>query len=192
MTIQLGSGGIDSVFGTSVSGAGDTLTGGSASLRFNPQVGGGNDLINLSGSSANATINAFSAGSTQLGSVGDTIMAGTGIDSVWGGPGDRIGVGTSSTAGGTHTFDHSTSVVGAAIAFGTDDSVGGSSTAQVTVTNFNSGTDSIFYQNENSGTTTGIVATSTTSSGNTTFTLPDGTVMTLIGVSSINSGLFKP
>src|SRR5579864_317020 len=78
MKITLGSGGIDSVFGTNVSGAGDTLTGGSASLRFNPQAGGGNDLINLSGSSANATVNAFSAGGTQLTSVGDTIMAGTG------------------------------------------------------------------------------------------------------------------
>jgi hypothetical protein len=199
MTIKLGSGGVDSVFGTSVSGAGDTLTGGGASLNFNPQVGGGNDLLNLSGSSANATINAFSAGGTQLTSVGDTIMAGTGADSVWGGPGDRIGVGTSSTAGGTHTFDHSTTVAGAPVAFGTNDSVAGSSTAQVTVTNFQAGTDSLFYQNETSATNSSIVTGSTTTGGNTVLQLPDGTTMTIVGISTaeltlLNSlgALFKP
>ena len=184
MTIQLGSGGIDSVFGTSVSGAGDTLTGGSASLNFNPQSGGGNDLINLSGSSANATINAFSFGSsgTQLTSVGDTIMAGTGADSVWGGPGDRIGVGTSSTAGGTHDFEHSTTVTSAAVAFGTNDSVASSSSAKVSVTGFSTTTDSVFYASRsttNSDAT--IVASATSSGGNTTITLPDGTQMTFIG-----------
>ncbi len=75
------------------------------------------EWIDLSGSPANATINAFSAGGTQLTSVNDTVMAGTGTDFVWGGPGDRIGVGTSTSAGGTHTFDHSTSIAGAAIAY---------------------------------------------------------------------------
>ncbi len=150
------------------------------------------EWIDLSGSPANATINAFSAGGTQLTSVNDTVMAGTGTDFVWGGPGDRIGVGTSTSAGGTHTFDHSTSIAGAAIAFGTNDSVAASSSANVTVTNFNTVTDSLFYQNENITTTNNIVATSTSSGGNTTFTLPDGTVMTLIGLASINSGMFKP
>jgi hypothetical protein len=190
MTIKLGSAGIDSVFGTSVSGAGDTLTGGGASLRFNPQAGGGNDLINFSGSSANATINAFSAGGTQLTSVGDTIMAGTGADSVWGGSGDRIGVGTSSTAGGTHTFDHSTSISGAAIAFGTDDSVAGSSNAQVSVTNFNTGTDSVFYASRSTSNTDATIVASAHSSGsNTIINLPDGTQMTFVG--GINASLIK-
>ena len=192
MTITDGSAGVDTVFGSSVSGGGTTILGGSASLDFNPQVGGGSDLVNLASSSGDATINAFKAGTTQLTSVNDTIMAGTGSDSVWGGPGDRIGVGASSTAGGTHLFDHSTSIAGAAVAFGTNDSVAGSSTAKATVTNFQAGTDSLFYQNENTTTTASIVATSTTIGGNTTFTLPDGTVMTLIGVSSITTGLFKP
>ncbi len=62
----------------------------------------------------------------------------------------------------------------------------------MTVTNFNTVTDSLFYQNENITTTNNIVATSTSSGANTTFTLPDGTVMTLIGLASINSGMFKP
>jgi len=191
MTIQLGTAGVDSVFGSNVAGGGDTIIGGSATLSFNLQ-GGGGDLINLAGSSGNATINGFSAAGTQLASVNDTIMAGSGSDSVWGGPGDRIGVGTSTTAGGTHLFDHSTSIAGAAMSFGTNDSVADSSTAKVTVTNFNLGTDSLFYQNENAATNASIIATSTTTGGNTTFTLPDGTLMTLIGVASINSGMFKP
>jgi hypothetical protein len=194
MTITDGSAGVDSVFGSSVSGGGDTFVGGSAALQFNPEAGGG-DLLNLSGSSGNATINVFNPGPTganDIANINDTIMVGTGTDSVWGGQGDRIGVGTSSTAGGTHLFDHSTSIAGAAIAFGTNDSVANSSSANVTVTHFNTGTDSLFYQGETANTTNNIVATSSTSGGNTTFTLPDGTVMTLIGVSSINSGLFKP
>jgi hypothetical protein len=190
MKITLGSGGIDSIFGTSVAGAGDTLAGGGASLRFNPQTGGGNDLINLSGSSANATINAFSAGGVQLTSVGDTIMAGTGADSVWGGPGDRIGVGTSSTAGGTHDFEHSTTVAGASVAFGTNDTVAASSTAQVSVTNFSTVTDTVFYASRGtSNQDATIVASATNSGGNTTITLPDGTHMTFVG--GISAALIK-
>jgi len=199
MTITLGSAGVDSVFGSSVAGGAGTILGGSASLNFNVQNGGG-DLINLASSSGNAAINAFErfipgasrGGAVQLAVVDDTIMAGTGSDSVFGGPGDRIGVGTSSSSGGTHLFDHSTSISGAAIAFGTNDSVAGSSTANVTVTNFNSGTDSLFYQNETTTTSNNIVATSSTTGVDTTFTMPDGTVMTLIGVGSINTGLFQP
>ncbi len=201
MTITLGTGGVDSVFGSSVPGGGDTLVGGSATLLFNPQAGGTGDLLNLSKSSGNATINVFSAGATQLLAVNDTVMAGTGSDSVWGGPGDRIGVGTSSTAGGTHFFDHTTTIAGAAMTFGTNDSVanGVSSAAKVTVTNFAQGVDSLFYQNESTATNSSILATATTTAGNTTITLPDGTSMTLIGITTANltalngAGLlFKP
>jgi hypothetical protein len=191
MTVTDGSAGTDSVFGSSVAGGGDTFAGGSGNLDFNAQAGGG-DLINLAGSSGSATINAYLNGTTQLTAVNDTIMAGNGSDSVWGGPGDRIGVGNSSAAGGTHLFDHSTSIAGAAMAFGTNDSVGGSSTAKVTVTHFAQGTDSLFYQNENSTTTNNIVTSQVNSAGNTTITLPDGTQMILIGVASINAGFFKP
>src|SRR5712691_3772886 len=46
MQIHLGSGGVDSVFGSSVAGAGDTIVGsGGAALQFNPQSSGGGDLI---------------------------------------------------------------------------------------------------------------------------------------------------
>jgi hypothetical protein len=205
MLITLGTGGVDSVFGSSVPGGADTFTGGSATLLFNPETGGGGDLLNLSKSSGMATINAFSAPikgvPTDIANINDTIMAGSGTDSVFGGQGDRIGVGTSSTAGGTHLFDHSTSIAGAAVTFGTNDSVAGSSTAKATVTNFAAGTDSLFYQNETSATNNSIVASATQPAGtsNSVITLPDGTTLTIVGITpgtltALNGGgiLFKP
>ncbi len=203
MTIKVGSAGVDSVFGSSVAGGATTILGGAASLSFNPQAGGG-DLINLAGTTGNATINAYKAGSVELTAVNDTIIAGNGSGSVWGGAGDRIGVGNGATVGGSHLWDHSTTISGAAVAFGTNDTVNsttygttpgsaargtvaGTSSANVTVTNFNALIDSLFYLNESAGTTASIVATSTTTGSNTTFTLPDGTVMALIGVSSITT-----
>src|SRR5260370_23841570 len=82
MTITLGTSGVDSVFGSSVAGGGDTIVGGSASLNFNVQNGGG-DLINLASSSGNPAINAFErlipgasrGGAVQLAVGDDTIMA---------------------------------------------------------------------------------------------------------------------
>ena len=185
MTITDGSAGVDSVYGSSVAGGLDTILGGNAALNFDPQAGGGGDLINLSGSSASATVNAFSFGGVDVANVNDTVMAGTGSDSVWGGQGDRIGVGTSSSAGGSHTFFHSTSIAGAAVAFGTNDSVGSSSSARATVTNFNSVTDTVFYASRaTSNVDSSIVASSSSNSSGTTITLPDGTTMFFAGVAS--------
>jgi hypothetical protein len=213
LRITDGSAGVDTVFGSSVAGGGTTILGGSAGLNFNPQSGGGGDLINLAGSSGNATINAFKAGAVELTGVNDTIIAGNGSDSVWGGAGDRIGVGNAAAVGGTHLWDHSTSVAGAAVAFGTNDTVlaatygaapgavtvnsalAGSSSAVVTVTNFAPGADSLFYQNEASVTNSAIVATATATTINGTpssvITLPDGTVMTVVGIDPGNLGLIN-
>jgi hypothetical protein len=207
--ITLGTSGTDNITGSSVTGSGDTIKGSSgANLVYNPGATGtttsGGDFINLTGSTGSDTVNAFSNGSTQFGAVGDTVIAGNGSDSVFGGPNDRIGVGSVSgagTVGGSHLWLHASSVTGAGsgVAFGTNDSVAGSSTAKVTIgaagqpaVDFNTTTDSLFYQNENSVTTTAILATAQTTGGNTTFTMPDGTVMTLIGVASIKAGFFKP
>ncbi|MBV9826021.1 MAG: hypothetical protein JO001_10125 [Alphaproteobacteria bacterium] len=184
-------------------------------------------------------INAFSTqsslgGSTQYAIVNDTVMAGNNGTTVAGagaaptvfgdfveaGGGDRIGVGSvggaNATVSGTHLWDHSTSVAGAAVQFGTNDSVtavtysgstvqgqgastrgAAGSTAQVTVTNFNSTTDSIFYQNETPTQTTGIIASakivSVQNTNSTVITLPDGTQMTLFGYTgALNQGMFKP
>jgi len=80
--------------------------------------------------------------------------------------------------------------------------VTGASSARVSVTGFaeNNGTptDFVFYPGESSSTSTAIVATSTqvivNGAASTQFTLPDGTVMTLLGVprADFNTAFFKP
>ncbi|MBV9825744.1 MAG: hypothetical protein JO001_08725 [Alphaproteobacteria bacterium] len=212
--INLGSGGTDNIIGSTVAGAaGDTINGGGgASLNYNP--GSGNDVINLTGSRGSATINGLGA---DTGAVNDTITASNGGDSVFGGQGDRIGVGVG--AAGTDLFTHATSINGASIGFGSNDSVAavtygatagavtvnaalpGASAAQVTVTGFSemggTPTDYLFYQNETAGLNSAIVATSSQISVNgvasTQMTLPDGTVMTLVGVpqADFNTSFFK-
>ncbi|HLY44703.1 MAG TPA: hypothetical protein VKQ73_03935 [Stellaceae bacterium] len=194
--------GANNVSGTA--GGGDTITGtGSSTLNFNVGTGVG-DSIDLSASSGNATVNAFalfSGGQHDSALVNDTIIASNGADSVWGGNGDVIGVGANSPSG-TGLFDHSTTVAGAEMRFGTFDSVAGSSTATDTVTGFATtagANDSLFYQNESAGGNTAILASATDSAGGAVVTLPDGSVLTLAGVTvaeltTLNTGgvLFKP
>jgi hypothetical protein len=205
MLIQVGAAGVTNVSGsgTSVAGA-NTVLGGAGNLDFNPSLpAGGGDLIDLSGSTGSATINAFSFGASR--SVAhDTILAGNIADSVFGGDGDRIGTGSGSVVGGSHQWLHADTVAGAVVGFGSNDTVAstaydtvagsatrgtaaGTSSAQVTIGGFSSGGDFLFYQNESAATNGAIVATAqaTTLAGTpaTMLTLPDGTVMTLVGVS---------
>jgi hypothetical protein len=205
---------VDSVVGSTVAGSGDTITGGAAALDYN--VGSGDDLLNLAGSTGNATINAFTT------SGNDTIIAGNGGTSVWGGGGDRIGVGGGPTVGGTDLWGHSTTVPGAAIGFGTNDVVvattydtvdgtfavnrtaPSASSAQVTVGggagNFDAAQDYLFYPNESTMTDAAIVATAQSADGGASsiIALPDGTLMTLTGVTPaqlaaalVGGGLFR-
>ncbi len=190
----------------SITGSGSTVTGGDTvvavgpgNVNFNlgnPGVGGintGRDFIDLSQSSGTVNqLNLFSNGSpipsqnVQFTTINDTVLAGTGKDSIFAGPGDSIGVGTATSAGGSHLWDHSSTTVSGAIAFGTDDSVAASSSASVTVTNFHVGTDYLFYQHEGKATSDGIVAASTPTTvggqASVLLHLPDGTSMTMLGV----------
>jgi hypothetical protein len=216
MRIVVGAGGTTNISGSGVLGLGNTIIGGAGNLGFNPsaQIGQG-DLFNLSGSTGNATINAFSFGAARIASP-DTIVAGNGSDSVFGGDGDRIGTGNGPVVAGTHLWDHSDTLAGTAVGFGSNDTVAstvydtvagtatrhpeiaGTSFAMVTVTNFTTTTDFLFYQNENTATTDAIIATSqaTTVAGtpSTVITLPDGTVMTMVGIiqAQLIPALFKP
>jgi len=75
----------------------------------------------------------------------------------------------------------------------------GTSSAEVTVTNFDTapgaGQDFIFYQNETAATTNNIIATAKATTvgatASTVIILPDGSEMTLVGVTSLTSALFK-
>jgi hypothetical protein len=202
MLIKVGAGGLTALTGSTNVAAGNTVTGGAGNFNFNPgATAGKGELINLSGSTGAATINAFSFGATRVASA-DTILAGNNADSIFGGAGDRIGTGSVQGAG-SHQWVHADTVAGTTVGFGTNSSVAGS-TAQVTVGGFNETTDFLFYQNETAATNQQIVATSTpttivTANDSTRITLPDGTVMTLVGVTQVELNaaltagtLFKP
>jgi hypothetical protein len=201
MLIKVGAGGTTAVSGSTSTVAGDTINGGAGGLNYNPgATAGKGDLINLTGSNGTATINAFSFQNTRV-AAHDTILATNNADSIFGGDGDRIGVGSVQGAG-NHQWSDADTVAGSSVGFGTNSTVAGS-TAHVTVGGFKPGTDFLFYQNENGGTNSFIVASSQATQVNgtasTAITLPDGTVMTLVGVTqaqlqiALGAGtLFKP
>ena len=220
MLIKIGAGGITNISGSTGAVAGNTIRGGAGAFGFNPgATAGSGDLIDLSGSSGAATVNAFAFGATRIASH-DTILASNLAVSVFGGDGDRIGTGSGSVVGGFHQWVHADTVAGSAVGFGSNDtvdsttydtvagiatrgSVAGTSSALVTVGGFNTLTDFIFYQHEDQTTNSAIVATSqsttVTGQASSMVTLPDGTVMTLVGVtqaqlqSALFAGtLFKP
>ena len=134
---------------------------------------------------------------------------------MFGGDGDRIGSGSFSVVGGLHQWLHADTVAGTAVGFGSNDTVAsttydtvsriatrgsapGTSSAYVTVGGFNTQTDYLFYQNESGATTAAIVATaqSTLVGGlaSVIITQPDGTIMTLVGITQaqLTPALFKP
>jgi hypothetical protein len=198
MAIFVGAGGTTNVTGSTNLSIGNAILGGAGNLDFNPgQVAGKGDFVDLEGSTGMATVNTFAFGTTRVASP-DTIVATNNADSVFGGDGDRIGVGNGATVGGAHQWVHADTVAGSAVGFGTFDSVSGNSTAQVTVGGFSTASDFIFYNNENVLRTNAIIAASqaTTVNGaaSTMIALPDGTVMTLIGITQaqLTAGLFKP
>jgi hypothetical protein len=220
MLINVGQGGTTALSGSTNPLAGNTVTGAlsGAAFNFNPgAVVGKGDLIDLSGALGTAQINAFAFGATRIGSH-DTILATNNADSIFGGDGDRIGVGKGSVVGGTHQWTHGDTVAGSAVGFGTNDTVdsttylgttatrgtvAGTSSAVVTVGGFDPTTDFLFYQNETALTNSAIVATAQATSVNgiasSIVTLPDGTVMTLVGVNQTQlaaalaaNTLFKP
>lgn len=203
--------GASSVAGTGGGAGGDTVLGSSGNLDYNPSSSAGlGNLINLSGTTGQATINAFSftsGTSSTIVSAADTILGSNTADSVWGGNNDRIGTGNGSVVGGQHTWIHSDTTAGSAVAFGSNDTVtnsttydtvsgtatrgtvSGTSSAQVSVSNFNTTTDTVFYTGENATTDAEIRATAQNVGGNTTIILPDGTTMTFVG--GINASLLR-
>lgn len=211
MSIKVGTGGgkaLDIVLGAASGRPANTISGGSSSLAYNTRFNSVGDLIDLSGAPGKATINVFSSEGAEFVNH-DTVAVGFGQSSVWGGAGDRIGVGNDTGAGGAHLWGHSTTIAGAAIGFGTNDlavattydtvngtatvdpSVAGASSAHVTIGGgageFDIATDYLFYPFESAATNDAIVATaqSADAGASSVITLPDGTVMTLVGVTQV-------
>src|SRR6201999_4491634 len=104
---------------------------GSSAANLNYNVGTGFDLVDLTGSTGAATVNAVGADSRSL---NHTVVAGNGGSTVYGGAGDRIGVGDN--ASGSDLFAHSSTINGASMGFGTNGTAANSSSAKVSVTGF--------------------------------------------------------
>ena len=159
-----GSGGSETIWG----GPGDTIQGGS----------GGNETIagvsgeTIIGGAANTFFDATSGN--------ESIVAGSGNSTIWGGAHDTIqgasGSGSAliGFAGGNEIlWDNGVTTTG-------HDSVSTFSQAGGDRVSLNSATDTI----------ANVLGTATSSGGNTTVTLNDGSTITFIGISSVNSGLF--
>jgi Ca2+-binding RTX toxin-like protein len=103
------------------------------------------------------------------GGANDTIFGGSGPDTIDGGSGHNL---LYAGSGGT-VFQ--------------DSGVRG----QDTVVGFNQAHgDTIDFAGENAATIDHVVATATVNGGNTTIALPDGTTMTLVGITHIDSTFF--
>ena len=159
-----GSGGNETIWG----GAGDTIQGGS----------GGNETIagvsgeTITGGAANTFFDATSGN--------ESIVAGSGNSTIWGGAHDTIqgasgsGSALMGFAGGNETlWDNGTTSSG-------HDSVSTFSQAGGDRVSLNSATDTI----------ANVVGTASTSGGNTTVTLHDGSTITFIGISGVNNTFF--
>jgi hypothetical protein len=158
---------------------------------------GGDDTIFVG--AGNQTVNAID---------GSTVQAGFGSDTVFGGDGALIGIGNSAGpdvfVDGDQLWLNST-LSGGSVGFGTFQApIATVSAAEVTVGTVVEGTtsegfdttnDFLFYQGQNPATTTAIVAAQKDVDvggvQSTQFVLPDGTTMTLVGVTSITEGMFK-
>ena len=110
----------------------------------------------------------------------ESIIAGSGNSTIWGGPGDTVqgaaggGSALIGFAGGNETlWDNGSTTTG-------HDSVSTFSQAGGDRVSLNSATDTI----------ANVVGTASTSGGNTTVTLHDGSTITFIGISGVNNTFF--
>jgi Ca2+-binding RTX toxin-like protein len=159
-----GTGGNETIWGAAT----DTIQGGS----------GGNETI---GGAAGETILGGAANTFFDATAGnESIVAGTGNTTIWGGAHDTVqgasGSGTALTgfAGGNETF--------------WDD--GATTGRHDSISTFNQGANDRISLNGATDNIATVVGTATTSGGNTTVTFHDGSMLTFIGVSSVNSGFF--
>jgi Ca2+-binding RTX toxin-like protein len=164
--------GVDMLYGDA---GNDTIYGGTG-----PEtIRGGDGDDRIYGGSGPGELYGGNGHDTMFGGAGpDTIYAGSGNDLIYGGSGsDTIdgGSGNNTIYGGSGADLISESGAGG------HDTVFGFSHA---------GGDAISFAGENSQTTQQVVATAQESHGNTTITLPDGSTMTLVGITHIDQTFF--
>jgi Ca2+-binding RTX toxin-like protein len=186
MSIQIGSSGSATIYDVQGSSGvgGDTITavaGGTASANVILASG---DRVDLTGGLGNATINALAGN--------DTVTLGSGMATVFAAQGDTVtaGAGASTILVGTGGVNislpggHGAAQIGDVGMTGTD-----------TVTGFTQGQDKIFFQGQSNtpgGTRDQVIAAQQHPTANTTvLTFPDGTTMTLVGITNVDQTFFK-
>ena len=158
------------------------------------QAGSGNDTI--FGSSGHDLITGGSGPDVIYGGRQDTIQGGTGPDTIYGGAGHELitgGSGNDLIVGGSgrETIDggagNNTIQVGTGPTLIQDNGV----TGHDTIVGFDTAHgDKIGFEGENKASINNVVATANEHDGNTTITLPDGSTMTLVGISHIDHTFF--
>ena len=178
-----GAGGLQ--YNSNVSNAsGDTVSGGTGTL-FAYAFGSGESIT---GGSANAVINdAYTLVGGAFVGGNDTLAGGTGNATIFAGPGDTVNAGTGtfeihlgSNVTGSETVDLSAQGAGGGSL--RDDSVAGGAGTTATVTGFNTATDTIGSATSFTGGS--FQGTSVVSGGNTIVTFVDGSVLTIVGVTT--------
>jgi hypothetical protein len=134
-------------------------------------------------------------GDTVIGAVGDTIF-GAADESIVGAAGDTITMGASDTvvaAAGDTVIGGTGAGSDTLMAYGGHETVEGSP-ADESVAGFDTvsgpGHDAIDFAGQSQSSIQKVVATQEQTGGNVTLHLPDGSSMTLIGVSHVDSGFF--
>ncbi|MBV9151683.1 MAG: calcium-binding protein [Alphaproteobacteria bacterium] len=201
-SITAGTGGnetIGGVFGETIGGSNGAsvfinATAGSQSIAGGS---GGNETVwsgagdTIAAGSGNATIGGV-AGDTIIGGAGNTFLDGTagsqsilggkGNSTVWGGARDTI---QGASGGGS-------ALIGLTGGNETLRDNGLTSTGYDTVTGFSEATgDRLSIANESAAAIDNVVASAQTSNGNTIISLPDGSIVTLVGVTHIDSSFFS-
>jgi Ca2+-binding RTX toxin-like protein len=190
MSVQIGASGAATIYNlanqsdTTTGAGGDTITaaaGGTASANMILASG---DKVDLTGGLGNATVNALAGN--------DTVTLGSGAATVFAAQSDTVtaGAGTSTIVVGSGNVNvslpggHGAATLGDVGTSGSD-----------TVTGFTQGQDLIFFggqDNSAGGSTDQVIATQThPTASSTVLTFPDGTHMTLIGVSAVDKTFFK-
>jgi hypothetical protein len=190
MSIQLGSSGADTIYALAdanqpTSGAGhDTImaySGGTASAEIILARG---DKVDLTGGLGNATINALAGN--------DTVTLGSGAATVFAAQGDTVtaGAGTSTIVVGSGGVQvslpggHGAATIGDVGISGND-----------TVTGFTPGQDLVFFSGQSNspgGTRDQVIAAQThPTAASTVLAFPDGTTITLVGITNVDQTFFK-
>jgi len=200
-TITAGSGGNETIGGV----AGETIGGSNGANVFinatagNQSIGGGSGGNETVWSGAGDTIAAGSGNATIGGVAGDTIIGGAGktfLDGTAGNQSILGGSGNSTIWGGAHdtvqgALGSGSALIGLAGGNETLRDNGSTSTGHDTVVGFSRPAgDRLSFANETAAAIDTVVASAQTGNGSTIVTLPDGSILTLVGISHIDSSFF--